>query len=255
MDLHRWDEKSQRFVKYASDPHSSAGNEVSALFQDQSGTLWVGTWTAGAKRVDLASGGFNRFYHVSGNRQSLSDSRIYGITSDERGHLLLATFGGIDLLDPATGDVKVLRADPGMKNRLNGDEIVLSIYRDRQGIVWAGTSAGFGRFDLATGSFVARPFLSQDPNSDSITNINSDHAGTLWISTRGGLHRLDPGTNQEHTYRHDPRQADSLSDDWVKMTLEDRSGAVWIATDDGLNRLDRQSEKITQFHHDPKESP
>jgi ligand-binding sensor domain-containing protein/signal transduction histidine kinase len=250
--LHRWDPRTRRFVKYSSDPHGLAGNEVSALFQDQSGTLWVGTWTAGVKRVDLASGGFNRFYHVSGNPHTLSDSRIYGISADNQGHLLLATFGGIDQLDPATGEVRILRADPGMKHRLNSDEIVLSIYRDRQGKIWAGTSAGFGQFDLATGSFVARLFQSRDPNSDSITNINSDRDGVLWISTRGGLHRLDPATNREQTFRHDAQQPDSLSDDWVKMALEDQHGVLWVATDDGLNRLDRSTGKFTQFHHDAK---
>jgi len=251
--LLRWDASLRRFIGYPSDPRSPAGNEVSALFQDQGGTLWVGTWTAGVKRVDLASGGFNRYYHAAGNPHTLSDNRIYGISTDGQGRLLLATFGGIDRLDPATGEVRMLRADPSKKSHLNDDEIVLTVYRDKHGTVWAGTSVGFGRFDLLSGNFIARPFHTGGVKSDSITGINSDHAGLLWISTRGGLYQLDPLTNIEHTYRHDPGDPTSLSDDWVKATLEDSSGALWVATDDGLNLLDRADGQFKQFHHEAKD--
>ena len=251
--LHRWDQERRRFVAYPSDPKSVAGNEVSALYEDSGGTLWVGTWTAGVKHVDLASGGFNRYYHVAGNAHTLSDNRIYGMCPDGEGRLLLATFGGIDLLDPASGETRNLHADTGMQYRLHKEDIVLALYRDGRGRTWAGTSAGFSRFDPVNGVFVSRPYHLADPNSNSVTHITSDADGALWISTRGGLRLLDPDTGRETLFRHDPDQPHSLSDDWVKMTLEDKDGAVWVATDDGLNRYDRARKSFTQFHHDPED--
>lgn len=252
--LHRWDREQGRFVVYPSDPKSVAGNEVSALFEDAGGTLWVGTWTAGVKHVDLASGGFNRYYHVAGNPHTLSDNRIYGMCPDGHGKVLLATFGGIDRLDPASGETRNLRADTGMQSRLHKEDIVLALYRDGKGRTWAGTSAGFSRFDPDTGLFVTRPYHQADPNTNSVTHITSDTAGALWISTRGGLRLLDPESGSETLFRHDPERAGSLSDDWVKMTLEDRDGHVWVATDDGLNRYDRATQGFTQFHHDAQDS-
>jgi ligand-binding sensor domain-containing protein/signal transduction histidine kinase len=249
--LHRWDSTLQRFVAMPADPRQGAANEVSSLFQDHGGTLWVGTWTAGARRVDLASGGFSRYFHIPGDVQSLHDNRVYGIAGDGNGKLLLAGLGGIDRLDPATGKVERLRGDARLERHMRHKELVLSVYRDQRGITWIGSSAELARFDPDTGAYQPHLFASSDPNSGSITHINGDRAGNLWVGSRGGLHRIDGAGGPDKTYRHDARYGASLGDDWVRMTAQDARGDIWVATDNGLNLLAPDGNGFIHFRHDP----
>ena len=252
--LHRWDEASRRFVAIPADPHQPAGSEVSSLFQDHTGTLWVGTWTAGVRRADLASGGFGRYFHIPGDDRTLHDNRIYGISGDGKGGLLLAGLGGIDRLDPASGKVTRLRGDAGLDRHMHNKELVLAVHRDARGATWIGTSAELGRFDPDSGSYRSHHFPGPDPNSGSITHIAGDRAGNLWVSSRGGLHRVDGAGGPDRSFRHDARDSASLSDDWVRMTLEDAHGAIWVATDNGLNVLDPASGLFRRLRHDPADA-
>lgn len=248
--LQRWDDGLRRFVHYADDARVTAAGEVAAIYQDRGGVLWVGTWTAGVKHVDLDSGGFDRYVHSPGDPTSLSDNRVYGITGDGAGNLLLATFGGIDRFNLASDQV-VPTGQAGRRtaNMFKEDEIVLTLHRDAAGVVWVGTSDGFGTFDLQTGRFTRIAMHEGSGNSDSTTHVTSDHSGTVWISTRGGLYAYDPKTASQHYYHHDPADPDSLSDDWVKMTAEDRDGTIWVGTDNGLDALDRSTGKFRHFHN------
>ncbi|MDB5756032.1 MAG: histidine kinase, partial [Massilia sp.] len=78
-----------------------------------------------------------------------------------------------------------------------------------------------------------------------------DRDGILWISSRGGLHRLDPATRKVRTFRHDPADSASLADNVTRPVLEDSRGQLWIGTFDGLDLLDRASGKFRHFRHDP----
>lgn len=247
--LHYWDKATERFSRYSTDPHAT-DIDVSSLYQDRGGTLWIGTWTEGVKHADIASGGFSRFFHASGNPGGLSDNRIYGIAGDGKGKLWLGTFGGVDLFNPATGKATVLGRS---LNGLSDDNIVLSVFRDSHAQVWLGTSAGLARLD-ESGHLVGRRFETEDSNSNSITHISQSRDGMLWVATRGGLHRLDISNGSSLTYRHDESDPNSLSDNWVRMTVEDRHGALWVATDYGLDRLDRATGRFSHFRHGPADA-
>ena len=248
--LHRWDADRRRFVAIPADPQQSASKEVSSLFQDHSGTLWVGSWTAGVRRADLASGGFSRYFHIPGDPRTLHDNRVYGISGDGKGGLLLAGIGGIDRLDPVTGKVTRLRGDARLERHMHNKEIVLAVYRDARGVTWIGSSAELGRFDPERGTYTAHDFGGPDPNSGSITHITADRAGNLWVGSRGGLHRIDAGGGADRTFRHDGANPASLGDDWVRMTAEDAGGAIWVATDNGLNLLAPDGGGFRHFRHD-----
>jgi ligand-binding sensor domain-containing protein/signal transduction histidine kinase len=249
--LLRWDVARGRFVSFPTDPHSAAGKEVSTLYHDHTGTLWVGSLIGGVKYVDLASGGFNRFFHVPDDANSLANNKIFCVVSDGDGRLWLGSYGNPSRLDPKSNEITGVRQGAKHPGGISNDEAVLSIFRDKYAQLWAGTARGVGRFDPATGKFTPHLFYTGDPNSDSITQIVGDRSGMLWIASRGGLHRFDSATGKVWTFRHDSADAASLTNNWVKMTLEDRHGSFWVATDDGLDLLDRQTGRFTHFHHGP----
>ncbi|TFW17780.1 two-component regulator propeller domain-containing protein [Duganella callida] len=250
--LFRWLPDEQRLVQYrhqVNDTHSVADNQISALFRDRVGTFWVGTWNDGVSRVDTGSGGFARIVRQADDADSLSDNKIRAILPDGQGKLWLGSAAGLNLYDPASGRSKVWRHDPRRANSISND-IVTALWRAADGNLWLGSQAGVNHLDLATGAIRALSFVRGDPASDTIRNIVGDRAGLLWIASRGGLHRLDPRTMEVHTYRHDPADADSLSDNVVRPILEDRKGRLWIGTFNGLDLLDRKSGKFRHFRRD-----
>ena len=76
----------------------------------------------------------------------------------------------------------------------------------------------------------------------------------MWIGTYGGgLNRFDRGTERFIHYKYNPRDPNSLSNDYIRVIYEDHSGTLWIGTEDGLNQFDRKNESFFKFKHDPKD--
>jgi ligand-binding sensor domain-containing protein len=147
------------------------------------------------------------------------------------------------------------------------DDRVTSLYEDRDGTLWVGTTVGISHYDGATWrSFGpadglpardAEEFLrdrsgvlwvdtqdglywsadgSRFTPADGVLvtsrRIFEDREGNLWFATAGGVYRLDGVTLTRFT------RADGLANDEVRGIYQDRSGAMWFATDGGVSRYD-----------------
>jgi ligand-binding sensor domain-containing protein/signal transduction histidine kinase len=85
--------------------------------------------------------------------------------------------------------------------------------------------------------------------SDWIYSLVQDQQGFLWVGGLSGLSRYD-GYNIK-TYRHDPLDSTSLSNNYVKALYEDREGRLWAGTwGGGLNLFDSGKEIFTRFWHE-----
>jgi ligand-binding sensor domain-containing protein/signal transduction histidine kinase len=77
-----------------------------------------------------------------------------------------------------------------------------------------------------------------------------DRRGYVWVGTEDGLGRYD-GYGFE-TFRHDPADPRSLSDNYIIALHESRDGTLWVGTSDGgLNRFDGTG--FESFRHSPDE--
>jgi signal transduction histidine kinase/ligand-binding sensor domain-containing protein/CheY-like chemotaxis protein len=79
---------------------------------------------------------------------------------------------------------------------------------------------------------------------DSVFSILEDRNGFLWFGTQGGLNRYD---GREVTqFRHDPRNPNSIGDDFVQFLFEDSRGGIWTGPG-GLSRFDPHTQTFTRF--------
>ncbi|GAK59509.1 PAS/PAC sensor signal transduction histidine kinase [Candidatus Vecturithrix granuli] len=86
----------------------------------------------------------------------------------------------------------------------------------------------------------------------TVYSIIQDQAGFLWFGSNDGLQRFDG--QMLLSYRHDPHNPQSLSDNTVLALYEDRAGVLWIGTEQGgLNRFDRARGTFTRYQHDPRQ--
>ena len=78
-----------------------------------------------------------------------------------------------------------------------------------------------------------------------------DDSGTLWVATWAGLQLFHRDSGRFTTFRHDPGDPRSLSNDELNAVYEDRSGALWAGTwHGGVNRLGR-GVKFRHYFVDP----
>lgn len=88
-------------------------------------------------------------------------------------------------------------------------------------------------------------------NWDGLSNANptfmyQDSAGLLWIGTWDGLDVYDG--HDFKTYRHDPNDLNTLSDNVIWRITGDKGKNVWVATDYGINKISVGSDDVKKYY-------
>ncbi|MDF9801183.1 signal transduction histidine kinase/ligand-binding sensor domain-containing protein/CheY-like chemotaxis protein [Catalinimonas alkaloidigena] len=82
--------------------------------------------------------------------------------------------------------------------------------------------------------------------SSNVICILQDSRGFMWFGTRDGLSKYD-GYNLTN-YKHDYKDAGSISHSTVMDLIEDEQGNLWVATwDGGLNKHDRYKDRFESY--------
>ena len=105
---------------------------------------------------------------------------------------------------------------------LRSDEI-LTIYRDREGVVWFGTDRGVCRYDRT--SFRTSQ-VSENAQSNFVRTLLRTKRGEIWAGANRGLFRRTPAEAWT--------EALELQGRAIYALIEDEAGAVWAGTDGGL---------------------
>jgi signal transduction histidine kinase/ligand-binding sensor domain-containing protein/CheY-like chemotaxis protein len=162
----RSQEQFTRFVHDPNNPHSLSDNYVRTIYEDNAGTLWIGTYSGGLNRFDRAAEQFVRFVHDPENPHSLSHNAIRAIYEDRSGTLWIGTAGGglnkLVLSPASSGGEGSDRATPtGVAGRFTHytekdglpNNVVYGILEDDHGHLWLSTNKGLSRFDPQTETF------------------------------------------------------------------------------------------------------
>lgn len=228
---------------------------IRAICMDRrTGLLWLGALD-GVSVLDCASGKFERLQNSPGDSNSLSDNRVNEIFQARNGDIWVGTDIGLDRWNPETKNFVRYLSDPDNPASL-GNDFVAAIYEDRSGRFWVGSSSGLDLFDLAGGTFFHYRNDPNDPASLSANNINlggiyEDDTGALWISTHdAGVNRLDGRPPKFVTFRHNPGETNSLSQNTATALYSDHAGNLWIGTVNGLDCWDGKS--FVHYVSDPK---
>ncbi|MDB5232702.1 MAG: response regulator [Chitinophagaceae bacterium] len=90
-------------------------------------------------------------------------------------------------------------------------------------------------------------------SQSNVLSIIQDSRGFMWFGTRDGLNKYDGYTFT--VYKNDPRNPNSISNNYIAGIKEGADGNIWIATwGGGLNKYDRKKNKFTCYKHDPNNS-
>ncbi len=134
---------------------------------------------------------------------------------------------------------------------------VMATLQDSQGFVWLATEDGLDRYDGYTlRHFAHQRGVSTGLAGNYIWDLREDPSGSIWIAIKdGGVARYDAQTETFSSYRHDDRDATSISSDAARQLLIDRRGRIWIATSGGgVNILDPKTGHALRLRHDETRS-
>jgi signal transduction histidine kinase/ligand-binding sensor domain-containing protein/DNA-binding response OmpR family regulator len=177
----------KRFTTYRhdpADPGSIADDSIWEIYEDSKRNLWIGTLDGGLDRFDRKT---KTFYHYPGDGTRLHSRYVSEVKEDRQGNIWIGTAYGLEMLDPATGQIRHYLNDLQDPTSISND-VIHVIHQDSRGLLWIGTASGLNVVDNATNSF--RVFRKNDglPHN-TILSIVEDDAGNLWMSTPNGLTR------------------------------------------------------------------
>jgi len=214
---------------------------VTALFEDRSGFLWIGS----REGLILYDGYTSRtFEHDVSDPASISENSIRVLYEDRKGRLWIGTnAGGLNLLDRVTSTFHAFRHDSGDPQSISNDS-VYAIAEDDAGALWVGTQSGLDRFDPDAGRFERVTGLSHD----YVDTLLATASGDLWIGTvGGGLNRLDLASRAVRVLRHEDADPATLASDHVFALAQDGSGRLYVGSQAGVDRLDPSGERATRL--------
>ncbi len=223
---------------------------VHSIVQDGQGFMWFGT-EDGLNRFDGYD--FKVFRPDPADPASLSDRWITALAADAEGNLWVGTRqGGLNFYDAVSGKFTRYLHDEDISGSLAGN-LIQTIYIDHLNQVWVGTQHGLDQYSPEKGIFIHYlpvPFPRDDSMANSITAINEDSEGNLWIgSASAGLFKFDPSTVEFINYRHEENDRYTLTSDSIRGIQNGGEGILWIATDNGISMFRPKTGIFVQYKH------
>lgn len=245
---------TKKFIRWSDIKGASrfAGfGSVHCILLDKDSTIWLGLNEGGLVHLQLGKtpeGDLEvRSLHQYQNQDDNSGPAtnvIYSLAQGDDGMLWIGCrYGGLSVFNKNTGKFRTLKAFTYEGSLSNND--VLSVYIDKAGRLWVGTSFGLNcvpeRLAARGRAPVFQKFYVDNglPNN-TIHAIAEDKPGNIWISTNKGLARIDPALNKVVQYKEsDGLQSNEFSDNAV---WKNNAGMLFFGGIYGFNYF--QPEKI-----------
>ncbi|HMD80795.1 MAG TPA: two-component regulator propeller domain-containing protein, partial [Anaerolineales bacterium] len=143
---------SIRYYPGSTQSDKLSSKNVSTIYQDSFGRLWIGTSDGGLNLFDEGSGTFTVYQNVDGESvinesksATISSNRITAITEDSNGNLWIGTSVGLNRFDPETAEFQLFINDEKNQRSLVNNSIN-TLSTDSTGNLWIGTANGLDRW-------------------------------------------------------------------------------------------------------------
>jgi ligand-binding sensor domain-containing protein/class 3 adenylate cyclase/predicted metal-dependent HD superfamily phosphohydrolase len=235
-------------------PSPLLSNNVWSMLELENGNLIVGT-DDGLNWIKRENQSYE-FFSVP-----FQPSSVYAICKDKAGEIWLGTSRGLCKFNSNSQKIIPFNASKELLLFLE-NTVVQSIWEDERQRLWIGTKNGLVILDVDRKFHqrVTGPGSTGVLPHPSVRQVFADASKTIWMASGGGLVELlnykngelkIPDTLLFRTYKHQPGNEKSLSNDHILSIAQIKSGELWIGTyGGGLNRFDQNSGKFDSYLED-----
>ena len=228
-------------------------NSVTAVLQDSTGFMWIGT-NEGLNRYDGYD--IKVFHHDPDDETSLGHDHILTLYEDSRNTLWIGTNGGgLSAYDRDSGQFTTYPhgAEDPYGLGVEADQ-VWSIMEGGNGELWVGTGSGLAKFNRETKGFTHYRAADEGRFGQEISPVYAiyeDSSGLIWLGTGRGLLSWDEESERFRRYLPKPQLRTSL-ENVVQTVVEDTEGLLWVGTGGGgFYRFDPGTRRFNQFLLEP----
>src|SRR5712664_468610 len=207
----------RRLVDGRVQPYPSSGSahrwQVTRMFRDHDGGLWVGTADHGLVHIH-PQGRTDSFSQAD----NLSGDYVTRFLEDREGSIWVTTLDGVDRFRAYA--IPTISTRQGLSNT-----VAWSVLTSKDGSVWIGTSSALNRWKNGQISLFGRGGGTQKPdgklNGEPPEALFEDRSGRIWVSNLGGL-----GYLQDKRYKPIP----GIPRAFPRAMAEAPTGHLWVAT-------------------------
>lgn len=263
-----------------------ANEAITALHEDSSGTLWIGTangiYFYDPEKDELAESklGLTNITSIAEDEQNrnvyvgcsaglaklkhkkiaewyafsypeprgIPGGSILSIYVGSSGTIWICTDDGLAKLNSKTKEIVVFHNNPNEQYSLP-DNSVLYVCEDGGRNLWVSTAKGACLLEHESAKFIDLTV----PNDKTLASrlqhcLLQDSYGNLWIgSTQEGISVLNLKTERFKHYSYQSWNDSSLSDSYIYFMFEDSRSTIWVGSRKGLNRYSREEDSFIRM--------
>ena len=192
------------WFKYKTDPGSIPkkfdGKFVLQMIEDKDSSKWIAT-SEGLFHINRENVLVKQYLPLDNDSSSINSKLIVSVLEDNSGYIWAAAFKGEigDSISRAGGINRLDKHSGRFSHFLDGIRIN-QLYKDPEGIIWAGTEKGLYGYDKDSGRF--SPFF--DPQSElageNIVGMTEDDEKNFWIVTESAIVKLNRAKTKSFIY-------------------------------------------------------
>lgn len=205
-------------------------NFIKSIFKDNSGSMWLGTYSGGANIWNKSN---ENFIHIKNN--DVFNNVVNAVVKDEKSNIYFATEGGVINLLKKDGSVSNILKVPNNKGKLSYP--IQTMLYTKPDLLWVGVlNHGVFVYDLKTKkerTDIVSKELKNYLKNTGVFSIKKGNYGNFWIGTFGkGVIRYNINTkaikviNRPH-----------ISTNIIKNIHLDEDGSIWLGGLGAINVL------------------
>lgn len=248
---------TDKFIHYQNNPvlenTLSKSSNVTSLYKDAQGILWVGTYNGGINKYDDHLTSFDLYRSNPSNYLTLSFNVVSSFAENSDGNIWVGTSGGaLNLWDRKANTFVHYNPDPANKNSITNYGVLCLSQSKKSKFLWIGMyGGGLDRYDPKTKIFrhYRKGNGPDQLNNDDVYAVYEDSQENVWIGTNGGgVNVLNQSTGIITKYHADQNDPSSLGGDYVRCFFEDKNGNIWVGSSGGVSVFNPSTKKFTNYN-------
>ena len=182
---------SYEWLHHTSDKNRpSASNQITSVIEDSDGDIWTAT-SNGVGYYHSRTKQWMTFLSNNPDKQEAQNNVFLSLCESTPGNILVGGYmSGMYQINKKNMKPHYFSPQDAGYTNIRPDKYIRSIYRDEEGIIWAGGYYNFKRIDLAN------DHIDHYQTDYPITVITSKNAQELWVGTVNGIYKFNKKTKK-----------------------------------------------------------